>query len=68
MLFRSTLAVYRDMILTMTVNVDKMAQAVAHDFSNATDLADYLVRKGLPFRQAHEVVCLTFSATGPLSC
>ena len=48
-----TLAVYRDMILTMTVNVDKMAQAVAHDFSNATDLADYLVRKGLPFRQAH---------------
>ena len=47
-----TLAVYRDMILTMTVNVDKMAQAVSKDFSNATDLADYLVRKGLPFRQA----------------
>jgi len=44
------------MILTMTVNVDKMAQAVSRDFSNATDLADYLVRKGLPFRQAHEVV------------
>ena len=51
-----SLAVYRDMILTMTVNVDKMAQAVSRDFSNATDLADYLVRKGLPFRQAHEVV------------
>ena len=32
-----TLAVYRDMILTMTVNVDKMAQAVSKDFSNATD-------------------------------
>ena len=58
-----TLAVYRDMILTMTVNVDKMAQAVAHDFSNATDLADYLVRKGLPFRQAHEVVgkCVAYA-------
>ncbi|MDO4179007.1 MAG: argininosuccinate lyase [Phascolarctobacterium sp.] len=50
-----TLAVYRDMILTMTVNVDKMAEAVSKDFSNATDLADYLVRKGLPFRNAHEV-------------
>ncbi|MDY4920548.1 MAG: argininosuccinate lyase [Phascolarctobacterium sp.] len=58
-----TLAVYRDMILTMTVNVDKMVQAVAHDFSNATDLADYLVRKGLPFRQAHEVVgkCVAYA-------
>lgn len=58
-----SLAVYRDMILTMTVNVDKMAQAVSHDFSNATDLADYLVRKGLPFRQAHEVVgkCVAYA-------
>lgn len=58
-----SLAVYRDMILTMTVNVDKMAQAVSRDFSNATDLADYLVRKGLPFRQAHEVVgkCVAYA-------
>lgn len=58
-----TLVVYRDMILTMTVNVDKMAQAVSKDFSNATDLADYLVRKGLPFRQAHEVVgkCVAYA-------
>ena len=58
-----TLAVYRDMVLTMTVNVDKMAQAVSMDFSNATDLADYLVRKGLPFRQAHEVVgkCVAYA-------
>ena len=58
-----SLAVYCDMILTMTVNVDKMQQAVSKDFSNATDLADYLVRKGLPFRQAHEVVgkCVAYS-------
>ena len=51
------------MILTMTVNVDKMQQAVSKDFSNATDLADYLVRKGLPFRQAHEVVgkCVAYA-------
>ena len=58
-----SLAVYSDMILTMTVNVDKMQQAVSKDFSNATDLADYLVRKGLPFRQAHEVVgkCVAYA-------
>ena len=58
-----SLAVYRDMILTMTVNVEKMQQAVSKDFSNATDLADYLVRKGLPFRQAHEVVgrCVAYA-------
>ena len=58
-----SLTVYRDMLLTMTVNVDKMQQAVSKDFSNATDLADYLVRKGLPFRQAHEVVgkCVAYA-------
>ena len=58
-----SLGVYCDMILTMTVNVDKMQQAVSKDFSNATDLADYLVRKGLPFRQAHEVVgkCVAYA-------
>ena len=58
-----SLAVYSDMISTMTVNVEKMEQAVSKDFSNATDLADYLVRKGLPFRQAHEVVgkCVAYA-------
>ena len=35
---------------------ERMRQAVRGDFSNATDMADYLVRKGMPFRQAHEVV------------
>jgi argininosuccinate lyase len=33
-----------------------MRQAVNQDFSNATDIADFLVGKGLPFRQAHEVI------------
>ncbi len=58
-----SLAVYSDMIATMKVNTDKMEQAVSKDFSNATDLADYLVRKGLPFRQAHEVVgkCVAYA-------
>lgn len=44
------------MIETMTVNKEKMYQAVRQDYSNATDLADYLVNKGLPFRQAHEII------------
>ncbi|MEH7083889.1 argininosuccinate lyase [Neobacillus drentensis] len=44
------------MIETMTVNKDIMRKAINNDFSNATDIADYLVRKGLPFRDAHEVI------------
>ena len=50
-----SLAVYAQMIRAMKVNKDVMFKAVSDDFSNATDLADYLVKKGLPFRQAHEV-------------
>ncbi|OIK14684.1 argininosuccinate lyase [Bacillus sp. MUM 116] len=44
------------MIETMTVNKEVMRKAINNDFSNATDIADYLVRKGLPFREAHEVI------------
>jgi argininosuccinate lyase len=44
------------MIETMTVNKEVMRKAINNDFSNATDIADYLVRKGLPFRDAHEVI------------
>lgn len=44
------------MIESMTVNKDIMRKAINNDFSNATDIADYLVRKGLPFRDAHEVI------------
>ena len=44
------------MLETMTVNKEKMGQAVTQDFSNATEIADYLASKGLPFRQAHEIV------------
>jgi argininosuccinate lyase len=39
----------------MKIKKDIMLKAVREDFSNATDLADYLVKKGLPFRQAHAV-------------
>lgn len=51
-----SLTVYSSMLRAMQVNDKRMAQAVTHDFSNATDMADYLVKKGLPFRQAHAVV------------
>lgn len=44
------------MMATMTVHKEKMAQSTEKDFSNATELADYLASKGMPFRQAHEVV------------
>ncbi|MCC8438640.1 argininosuccinate lyase [Brevibacillus sp. M2.1A] len=50
------LALLTPMMKTMQVKADRMRQAVTNDFSNATDLADYLVRKDMPFRQAHEVV------------
>ncbi|MFX3619420.1 MAG: argininosuccinate lyase [Sporolactobacillus sp.] len=40
---------------TMTVKKDRMRQAVENDYSNATDIADYLAKKGLPFREAHAV-------------
>ncbi len=51
-----SLAVYAAMLSSMKVNSEKMEQAVRQDFANATDLADYLVKKGMPFREAHEIV------------
>lgn len=44
------------MIATMKVNEQVMHDATEKDFSNATELADYLAAKGIPFRQAHEIV------------
>jgi argininosuccinate lyase len=53
---QGALQLFAPMVSTMKVNKDRMRQAVNQDFSNATDIADYLVNKGLPFRQAHEVI------------
>lgn len=50
------LQLFAPMIATMKVNTGRMREAVNKDFSNATDIADFLVGKGLPFRQAHEVI------------
>ncbi|RTE07953.1 argininosuccinate lyase [Paenibacillus whitsoniae] len=53
---QGALQLFAPMVSTMKVNTGRMRQAVNQDFSNATDIADYLVNKGLPFRQAHEVI------------
>lgn len=50
-----SLKIFEGMIRTMTVNTERLHQAVYADFSNATELADYLATKGMPFREAHEV-------------
>jgi len=53
---KGSLKIFADMIAEMNVKGDNMRIAAARGFSTATDVADYCVRKGLPFRQAHEVV------------
>jgi argininosuccinate lyase len=44
------------MLASLTFRTERMRRAAAENFATATDLADYLVRKGLPFRQAHSVI------------
>ena len=51
-----SLKVMIEMLKTITFNKEKMLQATKDGFLNATDLADYLVGQGLPFREAHKVV------------
>lgn len=52
----NSLDVLAGMLSSMQVNKAKMQQSIENDFSNATELADYLAEKGLPFREAHEIV------------
>jgi argininosuccinate lyase len=53
---KACLKVTAGMVATVKFNTERMAGAVRQDFSNATDLADYLAKQGMPFREAHEVV------------
>ena len=50
------LDIYAGILSTVTVNGEHTRDILEKDFSNATDMADYLAKKGLPFRKAHEVV------------
>jgi len=57
-----TLRIFVDLVPGITVRPEPMANALLQGYATATDLADYLVRKGLPFREAHEVVGLAVKA------
>lgn len=52
----ASINVFNGMLATLTVHKERMSTATENDFSNATELADYLASKGIPFRQAHAIV------------
>lgn len=53
---RMSVSIFADMVPAIVANKENMKKAARQGFSTATDLADYLVRKGLAFRDAHEIV------------
>jgi len=53
---KGSLKVFADMMARLSCNRERMRAAALQGFATATDLADYLVRKGIPFRDAHEIV------------
>jgi len=63
-----TLRIYADMITGIRVKPEAMRGALTQGFATATDLADYLVKKGLPFRDAHEAVALAVRAAEIKGC
>lgn len=63
-----TLEIYADMMRGITVNKENMRQAAFEGYATATDLADYLVKKGMPFRDAHEVVALAVKRAVEKAC
>jgi len=65
---RDTLTIFVDMIGGIKVKADAMRAAALQGFATATDLADYLVKKGLPFRDAHETVAHAVRACEERGC
>ena len=68
-----TLRIYADMLAGLNVKTDgvrtdAMREALSEGFATATDLADYLVKKGLPFRDAHEAVARAVRAAEERGC
>jgi argininosuccinate lyase len=53
---QSTLEVCTGMLQTLRINAERMHQAAGENYTLATDLADYLAKKGVPFREAHKIV------------
>ncbi len=65
---RDTLAIFADLVGGIRVRPEAMRAALRQGFATATDLADYLVKKGLPFRDAHEAVALAVRAAEEKGC
>ena len=63
-----TLRIFADMASGITVKPEAMRQAALQGYATATDLADYLVKKGLPFRDAHEAVARAVRACEQRGC
>ena len=63
-----TLRIYADMMGGITVKPEAMRNAALQGYATATDLADYLVKKGLPFRDAHEAVAQAVRFAESKSC
>ena len=63
-----TLRIYADMVGGIRVRAENMRDALRQGFATATDLADYLVKKGLPFRDAHEAVARAVRACETRGC
>ncbi len=65
---RDTLAIFADLVGGIRVKPEAMRAALRQGYATATDLADYLVKKGLPFRDAHEAVALAVRAAEEKGC
>jgi argininosuccinate lyase len=65
---KDTLRIFAEMIEGITVQPQAMEQAALKGYATATDLADYLVKKGLPFRDAHETVAHAVKAAVAHQC
>lgn len=63
-----SLSVFTEMLKRISINKEKMRRAAEDGFITATDLADYLVKRGLPFREAHQVVGKTVLRAIELGC
>ena len=63
-----TLRIYADLMGGITVKPEAMRRAALQGYATATDLADYMVKKGLPFRDAHEAVALAVRFAEQKSC